>query len=672
MLSRHFGHSCQEPCNCCYSGNKFPPGETGAKNVFRGANGSRAHCAVALHRLKRLVPESAEVSVPSNRLKKSLTTTIVVPAILMALAVIALLLQLDRQVSETGWVEHTDRVMLEAETARAEFLSAQIAFRGFLLSSDPNDRGPIQQHWNKSQQIIKQLGGLVSDNPSQEQRVIDLNGLENQWLEAVNGADQNSADAEKPELARRSAAIGTKVLSDFDAISAAEQDLRIARDARRDSQYRIAMWSIPIVALILVVVLTWIAWREIQGASDTFAAALTDAEKANQAKTNFLAVVSHELRNPLNSILLWCNALLTTGMLEGKVDQGVNAIWRAAKAQAQLIEDLLDISRIESGQMRFDVQPTNPAEVVRAAVDSMSPAAEAKSIAVQVVLDPRADVIMGDAQRLQQAVWNLLSNAIKFTPKGGKVQVRLERINSHLEIVVADNGQGIDKRALENVFDRFWQGGGPNSAERGMGLGLSIVKHIVNLHGGTVTAHSDGPNLGSVFIVRLPLPVTTAGLASPMRRHPNVSAIAQLAHVTRLESISVLVVDDDPETREALRSLLMSVGASVKTAEDVEGAIAVLAESYPDVLVSDIGMPGRDGYWLIKEIRSREKGRGTTEHLPAVALTAYGRVEDRVEVFASGFDSHIMKPVDPAELAAIIKRLVETRRSGIDKAAQGT
>jgi signal transduction histidine kinase/CheY-like chemotaxis protein len=606
---------------------------------------------------------------PTNRLKKSLTTTIVVPATLMALAAIALLFQLNRQMNETDWVEHTDRVMLLAETAKAEFLSAQNAFRSLLLASNPNDRGSIQQHWNNSQKIVKQLGGLVSDNPTQEQRLIDLSGLENQWLEAANGADQNSADAEKRELAPRAASIGTKVIAQFDAISAIEQELRLARDARRDTQYSLAEWSIPIVALILAVGLTWVAWREIRSASDTFTAALKDAEQSNQAKTNFLAVISHELRNPLNSILLWCNALLTTGKLEGKVDQGVNAIWRNAKAQAQLIEDLLDISRIESGQMRFDVQPTNPAEVVRAAVDSMSPAAEAKSIAINVVLDPRADVIMGDAQRLQQAVWNLLSNAIKFTPKGGKVQVRLERINSHLEIVVADNGQGIDQPALENVFDRFWQAGGPNSAERGMGLGLSIVKHIVGLHGGTVTAHSDGLKLGSVFIIRLPLPVTTAGLASPARRHPSVASIAQMSHIPRLESISVLVVDDDAETREALRSLLSIVGATVKTAENVDGAIAILAESYPDILVSDLGMPGRDGYWLIKEIRSREKGRATSEHLPAIALTAYGRVEDRVEVFASGFDSHVTKPVDPAELAAIIKRLVETRRSGKDKAS---
>ncbi len=318
--------------------------------------------------------------------------------------------------------------------------------------------------------------------------------------------------------------------------------------------------------------------------------------------------------------------------------------------------------------MRFDVQPINPAEVVRAAVDSMSPAADAKSIALQVVLDPRADAIMGDAHRLQQAVWNLVSNAIKFTPKGGKVQVRLERINSHLEIVVADNGQGIDKRALENVFERFWQAG-PHTAERGMGLGLSIVKHIVNLHGGTVTAHSDGLGMGSVFIIRLPLPVTTAGLASPARRHPTVTPIAQSARIPRLESISALVVDDDPETREALRSLLTSVGASVKTAETGEGAVAALAESNPDVIISDLGMPGRDGYWLIKEIRAREKSTGASEHLPAVALTAYGRVEDRVEVFAAGFDSHVVKPVDPAELAAVIRRLVEARRSGNDKAS---
>src|ERR1700678_18459 len=605
---------------------------------------------------------------PANRLRRSLTTTIVVPAVLMAVAAMILLWQLSREKSDTDWVEHTDRVILLAETAKTEFLNAQNALRGFLLSSDPNERSSQQEHWNKGQEVIKELVGLVSDNPSQEQRLIVLNGLESQWLEAAYSANTASADAEKRDLAR-AAAIADRVLAEFDAVSAAERDLRANQDARRNLQYQFVLWGIPLAALILALGLTLTAWREIRSASDEFAAALSSAESANQAKTNFLAVVSHELRNPLNSILLWCNALNTGAKLEGKVDQVVNAIWRAAKVQAQLIEDLLDVSRIESGRMRLDVQPTNLAEVVRAAIESMSPAAEAKSIAIQMVLDPRADLIMGDSQRLQQAVWNLLSNAIKFTPKDGKLQVRLERIKSHLEIVVADNRQGIDKRGLDSVFDRFWQATSPNSGDRGMGLGLSIVKHIVSLHGGAVPVQSDGLGKGSVFIIRLPIPVSTAGLSSPARRHPTVAQTAQSARIPRLENISALVVDDDPETREALRSLLTSVGASVKTVDSGEGAFAVLAESNPDVIISDLGMPGRDGYWLIKQIRAREKSTGASEHLPAVALTAYGRVEDRVEVFASGFDSHVVKPVDPAELTAVIKRLVETRRAGNDKAS---
>lgn len=470
---------------------------------------------------------------PANRLRKSLNTTIAVPAILMTAATIALLWELHSQMSETNWVEHTDRVMLLAETAKTEFLQAQNRLRSFLISSDPADRGPLQEHWNKSQQTIEQLVDLVAENPSQEQRLTTLNGLENQWLEAARDADPTYSDARKRELVERTASIGSNVLAQFGAVSAAEQELRIARDARRDLQYRVAMRAIPIAALILVIGLTLAARREIRRASEAFTVALGDAEAANQSKTNFLAVVSHELRNPLNSILLWCNALLASGTLEGKTDQGINAIVRAAKAQAQLIEDLLDISRIESGQMRFDVQPINPAEVVRAAVDSMTPAAEAKSIALQVLIDPRASMLMGDSHRLQQAVWNLLSNAIKFTPKEGKVQVRLERINSHLEIVVADNGQGIDKRALENVFDRFWQGTNHATGDRGMGLGLSIVKHIVNLHGGTATAHSDGLGMGSAFVIRLPLPVTTAGL-SPARRHPTVTAGTQAFHDSKV------------------------------------------------------------------------------------------------------------------------------------------
>lgn len=604
---------------------------------------------------------------PANRLRRSLTATIAVPAVLMATATIALLWQSHRQMAETDWVEHTDHVILLAEKAEDEFLLAQNALRGILIPGAPNTRPALQEHWDKCQRILKEIADQVADSPGQEQRLITLNGLQYKWLEAGRAAEELRTDAEKAALADRAFQIANAMLDVFGAIKAAEEQLRVERDARRDSQYRALMWTTPIAALLLVIALTTAAWAEIRSASKTFAAALKEAEEASRSKTNFLAVVSHELRNPLNSILLWCNALLASGTLEGKTQQGVSAIFRAAKSQAQLIEDLLDISRIESGQMRFDVHPVNPADVVHAAVESMTPAAEAKSIALQVVIDPRTSTVMGDANRLQQAVWNLLSNAIKFTPRGGKVQVRLERINSHLEIVVADNGQGIDQRGLENVFDRFWQAASKTSGDRGMGLGLSIVKHIVNLHGGSVTAHSDGLGKGSVFTIRLPLPVTTAGLADPARRHPTVAAISEGARVVRLEGISALVVDDDSETRDALRSLLTSLGASVKTAGTADDAVALLDQSKPDVLISDLGMPVRDGYSLIKQIRLREKDASNSERLPAVALTAYGRVEDRVEVLASGFDNHVVKPVDPAELAAVIRRLVEAHRSGSDR-----
>jgi CheY-like chemotaxis protein/two-component sensor histidine kinase len=339
----------------------------------------------------------------------------------------------------------------------------------------------------------------------------------------------------------------------------------------------------------------------------------------------------------------------------------LQAIFRAAKTQAQLIDDLIDVSRIESGRMRLDIQAINLAETVRAAALNMTPAADAKGITLRVVADPSGVLILGDSERLQQAVWNLLSNAIKFTPRNGKVEVRLERINSHIEVSVADDGQGIDKGGLANVFDRFWQGDNGSHPDRGLGLGLSIVKQIVELHGGSVTAYSDGPGKGSTFVIRLPLPVSKADLTSADRRHPTVTPINHNARVPRLDDIAALVVDDDSEARHALRTLLTSLGAKVREAENVEAAFARIAEATPDILISDLEMPGRDGYALVEQIREGERARGFTTHLPIVALTAYGRVEDKVRIFTSGFDSHVIKPVDPAELAASTTRLVATR-----------
>jgi CheY-like chemotaxis protein len=394
------------------------------------------------------------------------------------------------------------------------------------------------------------------------------------------------------------------------------------------------------------------------------------AEKANRAKDNFLGTVSHELRNPLNSILLWSTALLRDKGLSEDTRRGVSAIERAIRVQSQLIEDLLDISRIESGRLRLDVQNVDLAEVVKAGLESMRAAAQAKSITLNEIIDPRVNSIAGDPARMQQVVWNLVSNAVKFTPKEGKIQVRVERINSHVEIIVADTGQGIEPASLDSVFERFWQGEDSGQSRHGVGLGLSIVREIVNLHGGTVVAHSDGPGKGSTFTVRLPLPASAAP-SREIRRHPTVAQTANLAASARLDGISILVVDDDADTCEALKHLLGSLGASVRVATSARSALAMLDSWAPDAVVSDIGMPVEEGYFLARELRKRERERGKDERMPLIALTAYGRVEDKVQILTAGFDSHAVKPVDPVELSAILRTCILSHRGALDASDAG-
>jgi CheY-like chemotaxis protein len=266
---------------------------------------------------------------------------------------------------------------------------------------------------------------------------------------------------------------------------------------------------------------------------------------------------------------------------------------------------------------------------------------------------------------MQQVVWNLVSNAVKFTPKGGKIQVRVERINSHVEIIVADSGQGIERASLNSVFERFWQGEDSSQSRHGVGLGLSIVKEIVNLHGGAIVADSDGPGKGSTFTVRLPLPASAAASWEP-RRHPTVAQTANPARASRLDGISILVVDDDVDTCEALKHLLGSLGADVMVATSARTALAMVETQEPDAIVSDIGMPLEDGYFLARELRKRERERGKEGRLPLIALTAYGRVEDKVQILTAGFNSHAIKPVDPVELSAILRNCIISHRGESD------
>jgi PAS domain S-box-containing protein len=385
-------------------------------------------------------------------------------------------------------------------------------------------------------------------------------------------------------------------------------------------------------------------------------------EEANQRMNEFLAMVSHELRTPLNAMLGWIR-LLRSGRLEPEtVERGLATIERNTIAQAQLIEDLLDVSRIVSGKLRLTVEPVDLEPPIRAAVDAVRLAAEAKNVRLQTVLDSTAGLVSGDATRLQQVFWNLLANAIKFTPKGGHVRLELARVDSSVEICVRDTGQGIAPEFLPHVFDRFRQADASSSREAGgLGLGLAIVKHLVEAHGGTVRAESEGLGKGAAFYVRLPI--------TPVRKESLRAAEAAAAGADRrlgmfdcpasLAGVRVLAVDDEADTREMLALVLGECDAEVRTAASAAEALAVLDEWDAEVLVSDIGMPSEDGYDLIRKVRARPASRGGG--VPAVALTAYARFEDRMRALQAGFQMHVPKPVEPAELVTVVDSLLQFR-----------
>jgi PAS domain S-box-containing protein len=381
-----------------------------------------------------------------------------------------------------------------------------------------------------------------------------------------------------------------------------------------------------------------------------------EAQRANRLKDEFLATVSHELRTPLNSILGWAR-LLASGVVEPEnIGRAIDTIERNAQAQAHLIEELLDVSRIITGKLSIDLLPVELGSVVAQAVDSARPTAAAKSVDLRLGLLGGEHPVLGDASRLQQVVWNLLSNAIKFTPKGGRVEVRLERADQHAQITVGDSGQGIAPEFLPYVFDRFRQADSTLTREHGgLGLGLAIVRHLVDMHGGTVMAESDGEGRGATFVVRLPLSDTT-----PANRRRASDAEGQVpARFDCPPGVSgarVLAVDDECDSLEIVAAVLRRCGAEVRTAPSSAAALEELARWGPDVIVSDISMPGEDGYALIRKVRALDPEAGG--RVPAIALTAYARAEDRALALSSGYQVHIPKPVDPSELLAAVSSLV--------------
>lgn len=388
-------------------------------------------------------------------------------------------------------------------------------------------------------------------------------------------------------------------------------------------------------------------------------AARAEAEDASRLKDEFLATVSHELRTPLTAVLGWAHLLLGGQLDERSSTHAVETIERNALSQQQLIEDLLDVSRIITGKLRLDVRPVDSASFIEASIEAVRPAAEAKDIRLRKVMERSASSVSGDQARLQQVVWNLLSNAIKFTPRGGQVEVRLKRAHSHLEISVSDTGQGIKPEFLPFVFDRFRQADGTTTRQHGgLGLGLAIVRQLVELHGGTVEVESRGEGEGATFTVKLPLlPIyqrqgveERASLRAADNRHP-------VKRHDRLDGMRVLVVDDEADTLELIRVLLGQCGAEVTATQSVAEALGLLERFAPDVIISDIGMPGEDGFDFIRRVRELPPERGG--QTPAVALTAYARAEDRQRALRSGFQMHVAKPVELAELLAIVSSIVQ-------------
>jgi PAS domain S-box-containing protein len=380
------------------------------------------------------------------------------------------------------------------------------------------------------------------------------------------------------------------------------------------------------------------------------------AEEASRLKDEFLATISHELRTPLTSMLGWVQMLRSGKLDPSMAVRALETIERNVKSQAQLIEDLLDISRITTGRLRLEIRPLDPASVINAAVDAVRPAADAKNIRIQTIFDSDAGPISGDYERLQQVVWNLLSNSIKFTPKGGRVQIQLERVNSHVEINVSDTGQGIKIEFLPYIFDRFTQADSSNTRSfGGIGMGLAIVKSIIEMHGGTVAALSKGEGHGSTFTVKLPLMAIRQEDVELEQASGYISGDSSLECPPVLEGLKILVVDDEIDTCEMLKAMFEHCGAQVEIANSAAKAIESIDRHVPDILVSDIGMPGDTGYELIRQIREREPKQGGK--IPAVALTAFARVEDRMKVLSAGFQMHVPKPVEPAELITIVASL---------------
>ncbi len=574
-------------------------------------------------------------------------------------------------------VEQSDQIIDAATRLQMLLIDMETGLRAYVITEKPEFLEPFDKAIAPLNGTLAELRRGLSDKPQSLAALADVTEREKQWQDY---ADRVKAGVGKGDEAKSLVTAGQgKQLMDM--IRESIKKLIDSETLVRQQQSHTARITATVVlatsiglCIAIGLLSAYLVRRQLFAAAGTYSRALkiaqdsefektqslanerslrSAAEHANRMKDEFLSTLSHELRTPLNAILGWSQLLRQGNVEPQELSQGLETIERNARVQTQLIEDLLDMSRIISGKIRIDIQRVLPIAFIEAAIRTIKPAADAKGIRLEQMLDPLAGPVSGDPGRLQQVIWNLLSNAVKFTPKGGKVQVVLERVNSHLEITVADTGEGIGPEFLPYVFDRFRQADASSTRKYGgLGLGLAIVKQLVELHGGTVRVKSPGAGKGASFVVHLPLTIIHAP-PDDTRLHPKTpSDEVRRAKPVRLDGIKVLVVDDQTDAQELIRRVLEECGAQVITCSSAAEALPILQREKPAVLLSDIGMPEVDGYEFLKKVRALGADRGG--QIPAVALTAFARSEDRTKALLSGFTVHVTKPVEPNELAATI------------------
>ena len=585
---------------------------------------------------------------------------------------VMLMVSLSELEARQAAVERSDELGALLSDYVSQLKDAETGQRGYLLTGEQSYLEPYRTAVTAIHRHDLALTRLAAADPVLEPRITHL--------QAESGAklrELSDTIAERSKVgfeAARDRVRGGEGKRTMDAIRAEVGALVASQQSRRTTlraeaaSMAVQMRSAVVLSTIVMCLLTAIFFIEFRRSSMQRTAlmhraetalhqeadARNAAERASRVKDEFLATLSHELRTPLNAILSWTALMQMEASDAAVFARGLETIERNAKSQARLIEDLLDMSRIVSGKTRLIVTEVDLEPILTSVVDIVRPAADAKGIRLHSVIDAHTGSVSADPERIRQVMWNLLSNAIKFTPQDGRVEVRLEQIDSHVEVVVADSGQGIDPEFLPHIFDRFRQADSSTTrAHGGLGLGLAIAKHLVELQGGAIRANSAGNGMGAAFT--LTLPVRGLNSTRVAQDDDTEDEVPLTADLPRLSGLRILAVDDHSDTLDMVRRLLTRQGADVETAPSVDDALQVFERWRPDVLVVDIGMPGRDGYDLISTVRRQQAERGGAT--PAIALTAFARPEDRIRVLAAGFQMHLAKPADPAELVVSVASL---------------